>query len=66
MGGTVGICILVVSAFTVGRIYEQGRICGLMAKFLTDERTKIDLAKHSKEFYDGIIYANDYLYEQVK
>ena len=60
------ICILVVSAFIAGQAYEKGRICGLMAEFLTDEKTKIDLTKHSKDFYDGIIYVNDYLYEQVK
>lgn len=62
----VGICILIVSAFVAGQAYENGRICDLMSKFLTDEKTKIDLTKHSKEFYDGIIYVNNYLYEQVK
>lgn len=62
----VGICILIVSAFVAGQAYEKGRICDLMSKFLTDEKTKIDLTKHSKEFYDGIIYVNNYLYEQVK
>ena len=60
------ICILIVSAFVAGQAYEKGRICDLMSKFLTDEKTKIDLTKHSKEFYDGIIYVNNYLYEQVK
>lgn len=62
----VEICILIVSAFVAGQVYEKGRICDLMSKFLTDEKTKIDLTKHSKEFYDGIIYVNNYLYEQVK
>lgn len=62
----VGICILIVSAFVARQAYEKGRICDLMSKFLTDEKTKIDLTKHSKEFYDGIIYVNNYLYEQVK
>lgn len=66
MSGTIGICLLIVSAFVAGRIYEQGRIWSLMAEFLTNEKTKIDLTKHSKDFYDGIIYVNDYLYEQVK
>lgn len=37
-----------------------------MSKFLTDAKNKIDLTKHSKDFYDGIIYVSDYLYEQVK
>ena len=60
------ISILVISAFIAGQAYEKGRICDSMSKFLTDEKTKIDLTKHSKDFYDGIIYVNDYLYEQVK
>ncbi len=60
------ICILVVSAFIAGQVYEKGRICDLMSKFLTDAKNKIDLTKHSKDFYDGIIYVSDYLYEQVK
>lgn len=60
------ICILVVSAFIAGQAYEKGRICDLMLKFLTDAKNKIDLTKHSKDFYDGIIYVSDYLYEQVK
>ena len=62
----VGICILIVSAFVAGQAYEKGRICDLMSKFLTDAKNKIDLTKHSKDFYDGIIYVSDYLYEQVK
>lgn len=60
------ICILVVSAFIAGQAYEKGRICDLMSKFLTDVKNKINSTKHSKDFYDGIIYVSDYLYEQVK
>lgn len=35
----VGICILVVSAFIAGQVYEKGKICEIMSKFLADEKT---------------------------
>lgn len=35
-------------------------------RIFSDERVKIDLTKHSKDFYDGIIYLGDYIYKRVK
>ena len=66
MGGIIGILLLTSAAFFVGRASEQAKLCGLMSEFFSDERVKIDLTKHSKDFYDGIIYLGDYIYKRVK
>ena len=66
MGGIIGILLLTSAAFFAGRASEQAKLCGLMSEFFSDERVKIDLTKHSKDFYDGIIYLGDYIYKRVK
>ena len=66
MGGIIGILLLTSAAFFAGRASEQAKLCGLMSEFFSDERVKIDLTKHSTDFYDGIIYLGDYIYKRVK
>ena len=65
MGGIIGIFLLASAAFFAGKTSEQAKFYGLMSEFFSDERVKIDLTKHSKDFYDGIIYLGDYIYKRV-
>lgn len=53
--------ILWILGIVLGICIDQAKVCRIMAEFFKEQQYHI--FDHSKEFWDGVLYLNDYINE---